>query len=548
MHLKVENGIRFEKHGWTYISIQGSGYERGLAYGKLMKNDMKEILETVNFIVYNDFGVKWDFFVKASEKYYTPTIQTSFPEFYEEMSGFAEGAEMDLNNVVAWNNYFALTEGWWANMPEDERVELFGKTSGANVGSREGGSIRGRGGRIGSDEKCSAFIAVGDWTKDGKIVVAHNNFSNFIDGQFAKYVIDINPSEGNRILMMGFGGWIWSGTDFFVTSAGFIGTETTIGGFTAFENNLPISCRIRQAMQYGNSLEDYERILLEGNSGDYANSWLFGDIHNNEIMRIELGLKYHNTQRTKNGYFIGFNAPYDPRIRNLECSNTGFDDIRRHQGARRVRLDQLMKKYKGKLDIKLAKEILADHYDVYLKKNNPCSRTCCSHYELDNRAFMSDPSRPKPYQPRGALDGNVCDSTLAKHMSFVLRWGNSCGMTFDKDKFCDKHPEWGYLRKYLHDRPKQPWTLFSINGNSKTLIRKTNKIKLLNNLLDDNSDSDDSDDSEDELFSSSPNIISSSSGLMSISNKKQKNIEEMLDKVLKKTRRKRYGGKKTRRC
>ena len=548
MSLKVENGIRFEKHGWTYISIQGTPYERGLAYGKLMKHDMKEILETVNFIVYNDFGVKWDFFIKASEKYYTSKIQTSFPEYYEEMNGFAEGAEMDLNNVVAWNNYFALTEGWWANMPEDERIELFGANGGKNAGSREGGSIRGRGGRIGSDEKCSAFIAVGDWTKDGKIVVAHNNFSNFIDGQFAKYVIDINPTEGHRILMMGFGGWIWSGTDFFVTSAGFIGTETTIGGFTAFENNLPISCRIRQAMQYGNTLEEYEKILLEGNSGDYANSWLFGDINNNEIMRIELGLKYHNTQRTKNGYFIGFNAPYDPRIRNLECSNTGFDDIRRHQGARRVRLDQLMKKYKGKLDVKLAKEILADHYDVYLKKTNPCSRTCCSHYELDNRAFMSDPSRPKPYQPRGALDGNVCDSTLGKHMSFVLRWGNSCGMSFDKDKFCDKHPEWGYLRKYLHDRPKQPWTLFSINGNSKTIMNKISKTKLMNKLLGDSSDSDN--DSDDELISSSSssNIISSSSEISPIIHKRQKRIEEMLDKVLKKTRRKRYGGKKTRRC
>ena len=97
---------------------------------------------------------------------------------------------------------------------------------------------------------------------------------------------------------------------------------------------------------------------------------------------------------------------------------------------------------------------------------------------------MSDPSRPKPYQPRGALDGNVCDTTMAKAMSFSLRWGNSCGIPFDKAKFCDEHREWAYLAPYLEDRPQQPWTDFSItNGiaatgsNKKFKTRKHRKYK-----------------------------------------------------------------------
>ena len=80
---------------------------------------------------------------------------------------------------------------------------------------------------------------------------------------------------------------------------------------------------------------------------------------------------------------------------------------------------------------------------------------------------MSDPSRPKPFQPRGALDGNICDTNLAKKMSFCLRFGDSCGIPFVKDKFCDEHREWDYLRPYLHDRPQQPWTIFSINSKIK---------------------------------------------------------------------------------
>jgi hypothetical protein len=468
---RVKNGIRYEKNGWIYVSIKGKPFERGFAYGKLIKDDMKQVKNILDFIVYNDYGVKWDFFVEACGKYYEEKIKESFPEFYEEMVGFAKGSNMTTTEVIAWNNYFTLTESWWANMPEEESIAIKGATKSNISSSREGG---------GQQERCTAFIATGsEWTKDGKIVVAHNNFSNYIDGQLAKYVIDILPDKGNRILMLGFPGWIWSGTDFFVTSAGIIGTETTIGGFINYENNIPISCRIRNAMQYGKNLDDYSKMLLDGNSGDYANSWLFGDINTNEIMRIELGLRFHNIERTKNGYFIGFNAPYDPRIRNLECVNTGIDDVRRHQGARKVRINDLILANKGSIDIEIAKNVLADHYDVYLNKENPCSRTCCAHYDLDAREYMSDQSRPKPFQPRGALDGNVCDTNMAKNMSFLLRWGNSCGIPFDKNKFCDENRVWDYLRSYLEDRPQQSWTKFSTMDKNELNKTKKNSLKKI---------------------------------------------------------------------
>lgn len=461
---KIKNGISYELNGWLYVSVRGSPRERGYAYGYLIADEMKKVQDMLQYIIYQDYGRPWEYFIEAGEKLLKHTIMTHFEEFYEEMVGVAEGlnaagTSTTIDEIIAWNNYFLLTESWYSNKDED------GTKRNVRAPGGEGG---------GAQERCSAFMANGDWTQDGKIVVAHNNFSNFVDGQYARIVLDLKPSKGARMLIQGFPGWIWSGTDFFVTSKGIIGTETTIGGFLPFENNYPISCRIRQAMQYGTTLDDYVKILLDGNSGDYANSWLFGDTKTNEILRLELGLEYHDVSRTKNGYFIGFNAPYDPRIRNLECANTGFDDIRRHQGARRVRLDDLMDEYKGKLNLEVAKIILADHYDVYLHKENPCSRTVCSHYELDAREYMSDPSRPKPFQPRGALDGNVCDTKMAKKMSFCLRYGDSCGMPFFKDKFCDEHREWAFLRPYLHDRLEQPWTNFTITNDYNQSIKNKN--------------------------------------------------------------------------
>ena len=464
--VKIKNGVSYNLNGWKYISISGTPYERGFAYGYLCAKEFKQIKEMLDFFIYESYGITWQHIVKEVNKTIKPKTNEYFKEFYDEMDGISKGCnsggtDTTIDEIIAWNFYCSIP--YWISTMEGNENKHF---------SKEGGS----------PDKCSAFIAVGDYTESGQIVVAHNSFTDFLDGQYSNIVLDLKPSKGNRFIMQTSPCWIWSGTDFFITSKGIIGTETTIGGFIAYENNFPVGYRIRKAMQYGNNLDDYISILLEGNSGDYANSWLFGDINTNEIMRIELGLKYNNIERTKNGYYIGFNAAYDPRIRNLECVNSGFDDIRRHQGARRVRINDLMIENKGKLNIEIAKNIISDHYDVYLNKaDNPCSRTVCSHYELDAREYMSQSDRPKPFSPHGAVDGIVCDSELAKQMSFIGRFGNSCGTEFIAHKFCEKNRQWKYLEPYLHDRISQPWTKFGIynlNNNKLSNKLKPSKINL----------------------------------------------------------------------
>jgi len=453
---KIKNGMSYDKNGWKYISIKGKPRERGYAYGYLCANDFKEIQKMLKFFMMEAYGVEWTTLIKQVNDDFKEMTKKDFEEFYEEMEGIAEGCSAagcatDIDEIIAWNFYMSIP--YWYSTKSESRVQ------------KEGGS----------GDKCSAFIAVGDWTEDGNIVCAHNSFTDFIDGQYSNIVLDLNPAEGHRFIMQTSPCWIWSGTDFFVTAKGIIGTETTIGGFIPYEKRFPIGYRIRKAMQYGNTLDEYCEILLKENSGDYANSWLFGDTNTNEILRIELGLKYHNIERTKNGFFIGFNAPYDERIRNLEVNNSGFYDVRRHQGARLVRLGDLMDEHKGKINIEIAKKIISDHYDVYLlKDDNPCSRTVCSHYDLDAREYMSDQSRPKPFAPHGAVDGIVCDTTLAKKMAFEGRFGNSCGMPFVTSEFCKKHRQYYKFCPYLHDRPSQPWTEFASEQDS----NKKSKFKL----------------------------------------------------------------------
>lgn len=438
---QTKNGWSYKRNGWTYISVFGKPRERGYAYGYFCANEFKEIQKMLKFFMLESFGFEWSTFVKEISSEYLQKSKQDFHEYFEEMEGIAQGCkaggtDTTIEEILAWNYYLSIP--YWM-------LKRGGHTG------KEGGA----------KDHCSAFIAVGDWTQDGEIVVAHNSFADFIDGQYMDVILDIKPEKGARIIMQTCPCWIWSGTDFFVTENGIIGTETTIGGFKEFENNVPIMYRIRNAMQYGRTLDDYVEYLVKGNSGDYANSWLFGDTKTNEIMRIELGLKYHNVERTKNGFFIGFNATYDARIRNLECSNQGFFDIRRHQGARYVRLSDLMDENKGKINVDVAKKIISDHYDVYLKKeNNACSRTVCSHYDEDAREYMSQQNRPTPFAPHGALDGCVTSTKLAKQMAFWARYGRSCGEPFYVKSFIKEHRQYEMFEPYLRDRPSQPWTFF----------------------------------------------------------------------------------------
>ena len=455
------SGTSYNKNGWKYISVWGEPFERGLAYGYYSAPEFIKIKEMLTYNTFESTGRQWSFFINIAKKHFTPKIRRHFPELYEELQGIADGCvkygvDTDIDEIIAWNNYITIVDCWY---PVWMRKQNAKSGISENVStSKEGGS----------KDRCSAFIANGKYTQDGKIVVAHNSFVDFIDGQYYRVILDIKPTNGHRILMQTSACNIWSGTDFFVTSAGIIGTETTIGGFISYKENLPISCRIRKAMQYGTHLDDYVTILLDGNSGDYANAWLFGNIHTNEIMRFELGLKYWDVQRTMDGYYYGCNFAFSPEIRNFECVNTGYCDIRRHQGARQVRIPMLIDKYKGKINTKIAQNIISDHYDVYLHKNNPCSRTVCAHYELDAREYMSDPGRPKPYTPKGAIDGIVADATMIKNMSFLAKYGSSCNSSFYSDKFCKQHPQWNHLQPYLFDRPSQPWTLFNVYKESST--------------------------------------------------------------------------------
>ncbi|MEN6607789.1 MAG: peptidase C45, partial [Bryobacteraceae bacterium] len=204
------------------------------------------------------------------------------------------------------------------------------------------------------------------------------------------------------------------------------------------------------------SIDDFARIMKEGNNGGYANNWLVADTKTNEIASLELGLKNVNLIRTKDGFIGGANFPVNERLTKEE---TEFDpkDLTVSGNARRVRWAQIEAEYKGRIDVETGKKFLSDHYDTYAKKEDPNERTLCGHIDLSPRGSM--PWQPG-FGPSGAVQAKVTDAAMASRMSFVAAMGHSCGISFKAGAHLKKHPEFGWQKAILGDLDSHPWTVF----------------------------------------------------------------------------------------
>ncbi len=220
-------------------------------------------------------------------------------------------------------------------------------------------------------------------------------------------MFDITPANGHRLIMDGMPGLIHSGDDFGINAAGIVITETTISGFHGFDpKGVPEFVRARKAMQYSSSIDDFARLMTEGNNGGYANDWLVADRNTNEIASLELGLKNVNLKRTKDGYFVGANFPIDPK---LAAEETDFDlaNGSLSPNARRVRGEAFMQENRGKFDVASGEKYLSDHYDSFDKKEKPSERTLCGHIDLVAAGLQAVAARVRARRGR-AGQGDRC--------------------------------------------------------------------------------------------------------------------------------------------
>jgi hypothetical protein len=280
-----------------------------------------------------------------------------------------------------------------------------------------------------------------------------------LDGERWTVIYDIVPARGKRILMDGLPGVIHSADDFVINSSGIIITETTIGHFSGYDPaGIPEFVRARKAAQYSTSIDDFARIMEEGNNGGYANTWLIADVGKNEIGRLELGLINVTLERKTDGYFVGSNFPISEKLIREE---TDFEphDMSSSANARHARWEQLMAENKGRIDLAAAQRFLADHYDTFEKKEDPDERTLDGHIDLSPRG--SEPWEP-PFGTAGAVQNKATDASLAAEMSFSAAAGHACGMDFKASDHLRAHPEFNWQKALQRDMDAHAWTIFSV--------------------------------------------------------------------------------------
>jgi hypothetical protein len=427
IYSKLNGKIIEKKHGWIIAEIRGGAYDRGYAHGVLLYKEIKRVVHSFSFIIHKYFNISASNYVKICKNEIKPIVKNDFPEIYKEICGISAGAkkmgiDFSVDTIIAWNSVFSMEEFF-----ENEK----------------------------ENEKCSAFIATGDSTQTGEIVMAHNTLTDFLLGQLMNIVLYVYPSIGHHFVMQTAPGFVASGSDWFLSSTGIIGCETTIGDINYKPKfGSPFFCRIRHAMQHGETLDEYVNIMLKNNAGDYACSWLFGDINTNEIMQFEIGLNKYNINRTKNGLFYGMNSAFDFDLRNTETNDTEFHDIYTSSGSRNYRLDSLLNTiYSGKINTENAKKILSDHYDVFLNKEIMNNRSICNHFEMDEHGT----NKRKPFYPKSCTDSKVVSSKMAKTLEFEGRFGSSCGRIFNVQKHIKKHPEYNDWKIHLNNMNNEPW-------------------------------------------------------------------------------------------
>ncbi|MCU1274829.1 MAG: hypothetical protein JWO48_2260 [Bryobacterales bacterium] len=427
------------ENGWTYVHLEGAPSEVGYQHGYLLAPEIRDAQRVIALELTQDTKRSWKFFRDAAKSELWPHIE---PQYREELAGIAaglhaRGARLDVWDVVALNAFLEWNPYYIQWYEKKNKLPHLAKLT--------------------APEHCSAFVATGSYTKDGRVVIGHNAWTGYLDGERWTMVFDIAPSSGHRILMDGFPGLIHSADDFGVNAAGIMITETTITRFHGWNpDGIPEFVRARKAMQYASSIDEFARWMTEGNNGGYANNWLVADRKTNEVASLELGLKNVTLRRTKDGYFAGSNFPVNEK---LTAEETEFDtkDMGASANARRVRWEQLMEQNKGRIDVAAGQRFLADHYDTFSKKEDPDERTLCGHIDLSPRG--SEPWQP-PHGIAGAVQNKVADAAMAEKMSFTAAAGHACGLQFRAAPHLKAHPEFAWQKELLHDMESSPWTTF----------------------------------------------------------------------------------------
>src|SRR6266404_9081333 len=149
--------------GWTVVHLSGSPAQVGYQHGYLLAPEIADLQKVFLLELTHDTGKDLNFFRDAAKNVMWPHIDQ---EYRDEMQAIADGAnahgvQLDVWDIVVMNG----AEEWSYYVAQYDKDHKFKSPS-----------------RLTAPDHCSAFGATGSYTMDGKVVIAHNNWTGYMDG------------------------------------------------------------------------------------------------------------------------------------------------------------------------------------------------------------------------------------------------------------------------------------------------------------------------------------------------------------------------------
>ncbi len=345
--VSYDKGYRYNVQGLIYVHIEGDAYERGYQHGYLLYPEIMDMMYrwsniihncpiVLKYVTLNESSARYEKISSIWWNYCRNKAMNIFwdkypPEYKAEIKGISDavasrggkmfGETVSYEDILTLNEMYELMSILVSPIKSIHPLRtLFYDILGAapELENKENEFIFSIV-SLPPTHHCDGFIATGDATTNGQIVATDSVWCGgwwytYYIAQRWNIILDIVPSQGNRIIIGTSPGYIWSDEDYWQNDKGIILIETTCPQ-GLWKNGLPLAVRTRTALQYGENIDDVIEYMRTDCNGVMNAVWLIGDTKNGEIARLELGLYESAVWRTKNGFYWSANNPMDPSVR-----------------------------------------------------------------------------------------------------------------------------------------------------------------------------------------------------------------------------------------
>ncbi len=332
------------------VSVRGSPYELGKEHGAKCKERIpKNVSDTWDGLLHFLDCKKTD--IVDDLRFYSEKIGECHESFVKEMEGVADGARVSYDDIVLLNSQINIL------FERSERKALEGLL-------------------------CSSFASWGEGTKDGRVIIGHNDDGKRFTDQFL-VLLDATPSEGYRFVVPIIPGYL--GYHTIANESGFcaVGNGLENGPLRKdIRKSVPMWTIFRYLGQFVNNVSDGVDFLKKVDNG-ISGSFLLGDKKGNAAI-VHLAPNTIDVIEPKNSdsYLAMTNHALTDRIKkDLSLRDNPSSTHYRYQSLKKA-----IKQNLGTIDSNAAMNIMSTHYDASVgKENHPSGNTPCRHYEYESK-------------------------------------------------------------------------------------------------------------------------------------------------------------------